>query len=191
MAPVGYIRLYLLIESFDLILRKAFCTFLSVVFVRSWFSFWTYSVSSSSRHVSWYLSLFMMTTPLPLSAFRTAMSCVIFLTYLWFFYICKALLFLCTYRTYFLILFLLVVIQFLGYYHCPSVNLDRKPQIQHKSYSHWFLMEYKYPNHMITQYAVHNIYVEQLWTMCLSNFSSAYGCSCLRCLYRSFSIFFL
>ena len=44
---------------------------------------------------------------------------------------------------------------------------------------------------MITKYAVHNIYVEQLWTMCLSNFSSAYGCSCLRCLYRSFSIFFL
>ena len=71
---VGYIRLYSLIKSFDLILRKAFCTFLSVVFVGSWFSFWNYSVSSSSIHFSWYLSLFMMTMPLPLSAFRTAMS---------------------------------------------------------------------------------------------------------------------
>ena len=39
-----YIRLYLLIQSFDLILRKAFSTFLSVVFVGSLFSFWNCSV---------------------------------------------------------------------------------------------------------------------------------------------------
>ena len=35
-----------------------FCTFLAVAFVGSWFRFWNCSVSSSSRHFSWYLSLF-------------------------------------------------------------------------------------------------------------------------------------
>ena len=164
----GRIYSFVLVNwSFDLILRKAFCTFLSIVFVWSWFSFWNCSVSSSSRHFpwlryfnfepsfklrwrhardlfgsqipvstwgferlgnyfvckgfavqtllrslefmiqinlerdtidnfSWSLSLFMMTTPLPLSA--SEQQCpLVSLAHLWFFYICKALLFLCTF----------------------------------------------------------------------------------------------
>ena len=50
----GRIYSFVLVNwSFDLILRKAFCTFLSIVFVWSWFSFWNCSVSSSSRHFPW------------------------------------------------------------------------------------------------------------------------------------------
>ena len=50
--PVGYIRLYSLIESFDLIFRKAFCTLVSVVLLRhgSIFGIAPYRVAQSISH---------------------------------------------------------------------------------------------------------------------------------------------
>ena len=72
--PVGYHWLYLFRENFDLSFGKTFCTFLSFVFVGSELSVTIWFVLSVCKHFSMYLSLFIITTPLTLSAFKTAIS---------------------------------------------------------------------------------------------------------------------
>ena len=68
--PVGYNCFYSFGKDFDLIFQKTFCTSLSVAFRWIWIKFNKLFVLSICKHHFVYLSLLIITTPLPLSAFK-------------------------------------------------------------------------------------------------------------------------
>ena len=140
--------------SLDLIFRSIFCTFLSIVFVGSLFSFWNWVVLRMSKHFFVYFLLSKITTPLPLSALRMTIS---------FRFDNSFTIFVCLYGTFIFaylsqvlssfVLFVVILSQeCLKYF---SVSFGKTARIQGKFCLYLCYLEYAYPVYMIRQYILH------------------------------------